>query len=87
MRAKQLQYTVKDLQEGKEYSFRVKAFNESAEGPPSELSVVAKDEIGMCLIIIITIEKTQMLFYCQTTLLVLFAVLIFTYLFCSSPRL
>lgn len=51
MKAKQLQYTVKDLQEAKEYSFRVKAFNESAEGPPTELTVVAKDQIGMCLII------------------------------------
>lgn len=58
MKAKQLQYTVKELQEGKEYSFRVKAFNESAEGPPTELTVVAKDQIGMCLIRIIAIENT-----------------------------
>lgn len=58
MKAKQLQYTVKELQEGKEYSFRVKAFNESAEGLPTELTVVAKDQIGMCLIRIIALEKT-----------------------------
>lgn len=55
MKAKHLQYTVKDLQEGKEYSFRVKAFNESGEGPTTELTVLAKDQIGMRLIRIITL--------------------------------
>lgn len=59
MKAKHLQYTVKDLQEGKEYSFRVKAFNESAEGPTTDLTVVAKDQIGMCLFIFNTLENTS----------------------------
>lgn len=48
VKSKVLQYVVKDLQEGKEYSFRVKAFNESSEGPPAELTLVAKDQVGMC---------------------------------------
>lgn len=47
MKSKMMQYTVRDLVEGKQYSFRVKAFNESSEGPTTELSVVAKDQIGM----------------------------------------
>lgn len=65
MKAKHLQYTVKDLQEGKEYSFRVKAFNETAEGPTTELTAVAKDQIGMSLIIFITLEniKTLLIFF------------------------
>lgn len=65
MKAKHLQYTVKDLKEGKEYSFRVKAFNETAEGLTTELTVVAKDQIGMSLIIFITLEniKTLLIFF------------------------
>lgn len=35
-----------ELTEGKEYTFRVKALNESGEGPPTELTVIAKDQFG-----------------------------------------
>lgn len=47
MKSKLTQYTMTDLTEGNEYSFRVKAINEVAEGPPTELTVVAKDRIGI----------------------------------------
>lgn len=41
-----LQYSAKDLKEGKEYTFRVSAENENGEGTPSEIVVVAKDDVG-----------------------------------------
>lgn len=63
MKAKHLQYTVPDLQEGKEYAFRVKAFNESAEGPTTELTLVAKDQIGMCFSIFIILYNTNHFYY------------------------
>lgn len=46
MKSKLTQFTVGSLEEGKEYTFRVKAINESSEGPPTELTVLAKDQIG-----------------------------------------
>lgn len=46
MKSKDTQHSVKELEEGKEYSFRVKAVNESGEGPPTDLVVLAKDQIG-----------------------------------------
>lgn len=45
-KGKNMYHTVGELTEGKEYSFRVKALNESGEGPLSELTIVAKDQIG-----------------------------------------
>lgn len=39
-------HTVGELTADKEYLFRVKALNESGEGPPIELTVVAKDQFG-----------------------------------------
>lgn len=50
MKSKLTQYTVSDLVEGKEYNFRVKAINESAEGPPTELTILAKDQIGIHIV-------------------------------------
>lgn len=47
MKSKLTQYTMADLVEGKEYFFRVKAINEAAEGPPTELTILAKDQIGI----------------------------------------
>lgn len=46
MKGKNMLHTVGELSEGKEYVFRVKAINESGEGPPTELTVVAKDQFG-----------------------------------------
>lgn len=37
---------MKDLTEGEEYTFRVSAENENGEGTPSEITVVAKDDVG-----------------------------------------
>lgn len=45
-KGKESSHTISDLTEGKEYTFRVKALNESGEGPPTELTVVAKDQFG-----------------------------------------
>lgn len=46
MKSKLTQFTVGSLEEGKEYTFRVKAVNESLEGPPTEAIVIAKDQTG-----------------------------------------
>lgn len=46
MKSLSLQYSAKDLKEGKEYTFRVSAENENGEGTPSEIVVVAKDDVG-----------------------------------------
>lgn len=46
MKGKNTSHTIGELTEGKEYLFRVKALNESGEGPPTELAVVAKDQFG-----------------------------------------
>lgn len=46
MKSMSLQYSTKDLKEGKEYTFRVSAENENGEGTPSEIMVVAKDDVG-----------------------------------------
>lgn len=46
MKSLSLQYSTKDLKEGKEYTFRVSAENENGEGTPSEIMVVAKDDVG-----------------------------------------
>lgn len=45
-KAKETSHTISELTEGQEYTFRVKALNESGEGPPTELTVVAKDQFG-----------------------------------------
>lgn len=45
-KGKEASHTSSELTEGKEYTFRVKALNESGEGPPTELTVVAKDQFG-----------------------------------------
>lgn len=49
MKSLNLQYSTKDLTEGKEYTFRVSAENENGEGTPSEITVVAKDDVGKTL--------------------------------------
>lgn len=46
MKGKNTSYVVGDLTEGKEYQFRIKALNESGEGPPTELTAVVKDQFG-----------------------------------------
>jgi len=58
-KAKNMYYTLGELTEGKEYSFRVKALNESGEGPPSELTMLAKDQIGK----IISIHQSFIVFF------------------------
>lgn len=46
VKGKNTSHTIGELTEGKEYSFRVKALNDSGEGPPTELTAVAKDQFG-----------------------------------------
>lgn len=46
MRSKHLQFSMKDLKEGKEYTFRVRAQNDAGYGTPSEITVVARDDVG-----------------------------------------
>ena len=50
-KGKNMYHTLGELTEGKEYSFRVKALNESGEGPPTELTIVAKDQIGKIVLV------------------------------------
>ena len=45
-KSKEITYALEGLVEGQEYCFRVKAQNESGEGPPNELTVVVKDQFG-----------------------------------------
>lgn len=49
MRSKNMQYSAKDLVEGKEYTYRVKAINDSGESAVKELTFVAKDQISQYL--------------------------------------
>lgn len=49
MRSKNMQYSAKDLVEGREYNYRVMAVNDSGESSPKELKVVAKDQISKSL--------------------------------------
>lgn len=46
LRSKNMQYSAKDLAEGKEYKYRVMATNDTGNGPVKELSIVAKDVVG-----------------------------------------
>lgn len=46
MKSKNTSHTIAELKDGKEYVFKVNAVNESGEGPPTELAVVAKDQFG-----------------------------------------
>lgn len=46
MRSKNMQYSAKDLVEGREYTYRVKAVNDSGESAVKELTLVAKDQIS-----------------------------------------
>lgn len=55
MRSKNMQYSAKDLVEGTEYTYRVKAMNDSGEGAAKELIVVAKDQIGKWLPILLNL--------------------------------
>ena len=48
MRSKNMQYSAKDLVEDREYTYRVKAVNDSGESSAKELTVVAKDQISKC---------------------------------------
>ncbi len=54
MRSKNMQYSAKDLVEGREYTYRVKAVNDSGESSPKELKLVAKDQISKSLSILTT---------------------------------
>lgn len=47
MRSKNMQYSAKDLVEGREYNYRVKAVNDAGESSAKEMTVVAKDQISM----------------------------------------
>jgi len=46
LRSKNMQYSAKDLVEGREYKYRVFATNDSGDGPVKELAVIAKDVHG-----------------------------------------
>lgn len=46
LRSKNMQYSAKDLVEGREYKYRVFATNDSGDGPAKDLSVMAKDING-----------------------------------------
>lgn len=46
MRAKNLHFSMRDLKEGQEYTFRVKAQNDAGYGTPTELTIVARDDVG-----------------------------------------
>lgn len=46
LKGKNTTHTIGELTDGQEYSFRVKALNESGEGPPTELTAIAKDQFG-----------------------------------------
>lgn len=46
MRSKNMQYSAKDLVDGREYTYRVKAVNDAGESATKELTVVAKDQIS-----------------------------------------
>lgn len=45
-KGKDTSHTIGELTEGKQYTFRAKALNESGEGPPTELTAIAKDQFG-----------------------------------------
>lgn len=46
MRAKNLHFSMRDLKEGQEYTFRVRAQNDAGYGTPTELTIVARDDVG-----------------------------------------
>lgn len=52
MKGRNTSHIIGELTEGKEYYFRVKALNESGEGPLTELTAVAKDQFGKKLAIV-----------------------------------
>lgn len=54
MRSKNMQYSAKDLVEGREYNYRVKAVNDTGEGAAKELTVVAKDQLSKSLKMFVT---------------------------------
>lgn len=54
MRSKNMQYSAKDLVEGREYNYRVKAVNDTGEGAAKELTVVAKDQLSKSLKMVVT---------------------------------
>lgn len=56
MRSKNMQFSAKDLVEGKEYNYRVKAENDTGEGAVKELTVVAKDQISKRLSIDLKVQ-------------------------------
>ncbi|KAI4789000.1 hypothetical protein KUCAC02_035502 [Chaenocephalus aceratus] len=49
LKGKTTSHTMGELTEGTEYLFRVKALNQSGEGPPCELTVIAKDQFEIVL--------------------------------------
>lgn len=53
LRSKNMQYSAKDLVEGREYNYRVKAVNDAGDSALKELTVTAKDVIGKSLQLIL----------------------------------
>lgn len=46
MRGKNLHFSMRDLKEGQEYTFRVRAQNDAGYGTPSEITIIARDDVG-----------------------------------------
>lgn len=69
MRAKNLHFSMRDLKEGQEYTFRVRAQNDAGYGTPTELTIVARDDVGKKQLQIINYFIQTTFISCLTSLL------------------